>query len=55
MFGIFKKKSELEKLQSKYENLMKEAYSLSTSDRKKSDEKTYEAEEVMKQLIALKA
>jgi hypothetical protein len=50
MFGLFKKKSEKEKLQEQYEKLMKEAHSLSTSNRKLSDDKIYEAEEVMKQL-----
>ena len=50
MFGLFKKKTEKEKLQEKYEKLMKEAHSLSTSNRKLSDDKVYEAEEVMKVL-----
>lgn len=53
MFGLFKKKSEKEKLQEKYEKLLKEAYELSTVNRKLSDEKTFEAEAVMKQLEAL--
>ncbi|MEM6863633.1 MAG: Lacal_2735 family protein, partial [Bacteroidota bacterium] len=44
MFGLFKKKTEKEKLQEKYAKLMKEAHSLSTTDRKMSDQKTYEAE-----------
>ena len=35
MFGLFKKKSEVEKLQEKYEKLMKEAYQLSTSIEKR--------------------
>ena len=50
MLGLFKKKSEKEKLQHQYEKLMKEAYQLSTSNRKRSDQKIVEAEEVMKQL-----
>ncbi|MEM0931008.1 MAG: Lacal_2735 family protein [Bacteroidota bacterium] len=53
MFGLFKKKTEKEKLQEKYAKLMKEAHSLSTTDRKMSDQKTYEAEEVMKQIEKL--
>lgn len=53
MFGIFKKKSEKVKLQSQYEKLLKEAHSLSTTNRKMSDQKTFEAEEVMKQLEKL--
>ncbi|MDT0606307.1 Lacal_2735 family protein [Croceitalea rosinachiae] len=53
MFGLFKKKSEKEKLQQQYAKLLKEAHSLSTTNRKLSDQKTYEAEEVMKQLEKL--
>ena len=53
MLGLFKKKSEKEKLQFKYEKLMKEAYRLSTSNRKLGDQKIFEAEEVMKQLEKL--
>jgi hypothetical protein len=53
MFGLFKKKSEKEKLQGRYEELLKEAYTLSTTNRKMSDQKAYEAEEVMKQLEKL--
>ncbi len=54
MFGLFKKKSELEKLQEQYQKLMKEAFDLSKINRTKSDEKTAEAEEVMKKIDALK-
>ena len=50
MFGLFKKKTEKEKLQERYAKLMEEAYNLSTSNRKLSDEKVYEAEEVMKRI-----
>ena len=53
MFGIFKKKSEKEKLQDQYEKLLKEAHSLSTTNRKMRDQKVFEAEEVMKQLEKL--
>lgn len=53
MFGIFKKKTEKEKLQDKYAKLMKEAHTLSTSNRKLSDDKVYEAEQVLKQLEKL--
>ena len=53
MFGLFKKKSEKEKLQVQYKNLLKEAHQLSTTNRKMSDQKTFEAEEVMKQLEKL--
>lgn len=53
MFGLFKKTSEKEKLQKQYKKLLKEAHSLSTTNRKMSDQKVYEAEEVMKQLEKL--
>jgi len=53
MFGLFKKKTEKEKLQEKYQKLQKESFNLSTSNRKLSDQKAFEAEEVMKQLEKL--
>ena len=54
MFGLFKKKSEADKLQEKYKSLMKEAFELSKINRTKSDEKTAEAEEILKKIEALK-
>ena len=54
MFGLFKKKTEKEKLQEKYEKLLKESFELSTVNRQLSDIKAYDAEEVMKQLEKLK-
>lgn len=53
MFGLFKKKSEREKLQEKYESLQKEVFQLSTTNRKLSDQKAFEADQVMKQLEKL--
>ncbi|MDB9836005.1 MAG: hypothetical protein C7M88_01710 [Candidatus Arcticimaribacter sp.] len=53
MFGLFKKKTEVEKLQSKYEALLKEAFELSKINRSKSDQKTFEADEVYKQIEIL--
>ena len=53
MFGIFKKKTEVEKLQIKYKALLKEAYDLSKINRSKRDQKTFEAEEVYKQIEIL--
>lgn len=53
MFGIFKKKSEIEKLEDKYQKLLKEAYVLSTSSRRLSDSKTAEVNEVLKQIELL--
>lgn len=53
MFGLFNKKSEKEKLQAQYGKLMKEAHSLSTTNRKLSDTKIFEAEEIMKKIESL--
>jgi len=53
MFGLFKKKSEKEKLRILYEKLLKESYTLSTTNRKLSDQKAFEADEVMKQFEKL--
>ena len=53
MFGLFKKKSEKEKLQDEYKKLIEEAYRLSHTDRKASDLKTAEAEEILKKIEAL--
>lgn len=54
MFGLFKKKSEKDKLYEQYQKLLKESHSLSTTNRKLSDQKAYEAEEVMKKIETLK-
>lgn len=54
MFGLFKKKTEKEKLEEQYQKLQKASFDLSTTNRKLSDQKAYEAEEVMKQLEKLK-
>lgn len=53
MFGLFKKKSEVEKLELKYQQLLKEAYTLSTSNRTLSDQKTAEANAVLDQINRL--
>ena len=53
MFGLFKKKSEKEKLQVQYKKLLKQAHTLSATNRKLSDQKIFGAEEVMKQLEKL--
>lgn len=53
MFNLFKKKSNKEKLYAKYKKLMKEAHTLSTSNRKLSDQKVFEAEELMKEIERL--
>lgn len=54
MFNLFKKKSEVEKLQDKYKKLLAEAHSLSQRDRKAGDQKMAEAEEVGQQIEKLK-
>lgn len=51
--GLFKRKSEKEKLQAKYSKLIDEAYKLSHSDRRASDLKTAEADQVLKQMESL--
>ncbi|MBA6315950.1 Lacal_2735 family protein [Cellulophaga baltica] len=53
MFGLFKKKSEKHKLYETYQKLLQEAHKLSTTNRKLSDQKTYEAEEIMKKIEQL--
>ena len=53
MFGLFKKKTEKEKLQEKYRTLMEESYKLSHTDRTASDKKREEAEAVLKKIDAL--
>jgi hypothetical protein len=53
MFGLFKKKSEKEKLLEKYHKLNEEAFHLSRTNRAASDKKTAEASEILKQIDAL--
>lgn len=53
MFGLFKKKSEVEILQKKYEKLMADWHKLSSINRSESDEKYEEAERVLKQIETL--
>jgi hypothetical protein len=54
MFGLFRKKSKTEVLEEKYQNLLKESYKLSTINRKASDEKAAEADQVLKEIEHLK-
>lgn len=54
MFGLFKKKSEKDKLYEQYQKLTKEAHGISVINRKLSDQKAYEAEEIMKKIETLK-
>lgn len=54
MFGIFKRLTELEKLQNQYEKLMADWHRLSTTNRAQSDQKYAEAEKVLAKIEALK-
>lgn len=54
MFGLFKKKTEIEILQKKYAKLMEEAFELSKINRSDSDKKHAEAEDIMKRIDLLK-
>ncbi|WP_341228594.1 Lacal_2735 family protein [uncultured Arcticibacterium sp.] len=55
MFSIFKKKTEEEKLYAKYMSLLEEARNLSRSNRRMSDAKLMEAEEVLKKMDLVRA
>lgn len=55
MFGLFKKKSEVEKLQEQYKKLMEEGYKLQSINRSDSDQKYLEADNLLKKIEALKA
>lgn len=53
MFGLFKKKSEKEKLEEKYRKLIDESYKLSHTNRTASDQKAAEADAVLKQIESI--
>lgn len=53
MFSFFKKKSPKERLEKQYRALLTRAHELSSVDRKQSDAKMAEAEEIWKQIEAL--
>jgi hypothetical protein len=53
MFGLFKKSSPKEQLEKKYKDLMQQAHKYSTTNRKLSDQRVQEAEEVMQELERL--
>ena len=53
MFGLFKKKTETQKLEEEYKRLLEEAFRLSKTDRKASDRKQAEAEAVMAKIESL--
>ena len=54
MFGLFKKLSEVEKLQKKYEKLMADWHKLSTTNRAESDKKYAEAQTIADKIDKLK-
>lgn len=54
MFGLFKKKSEVEKLQETYKSLMEKAHKASHQNRAMADDLMAQAEEVAKKIDALK-
>lgn len=53
MFGLFKKKTEKEKLTAKYKKLMAEAHQLSQRDRKAGDAKLAEANAILEKIEVL--
>jgi len=55
MIGLFKKKSTSDKLRTKFQKLMEEAYSLSKINRTLSDQKYAEAHELQKQIDELES
>ncbi len=55
MFGIFKKKSELDKLQDQYKKKMKEGYDLQSINRSDSDQKYLEAQQILDKIEILEA
>lgn len=54
MFGLFKKKSKLDKLQDDYKKLLEESFKLSTTNRSESDKKQAEAQTILDQIDILK-
>lgn len=54
MLGLFKKKSETEKLEQKYKKLLKDAFELSRTNRIESDKKQAEAQEILEKIESLK-
>jgi hypothetical protein len=55
MFNLFKKKSEVDKLQDSYKKLMEEAYKLQSVNRSDSDQKYFEADAILKKIDEIKA
>lgn len=53
MFGLFKKKTDVEKLQDLYKIKMKEGFDLQSSNRAASDKKYQEAHDILNKIEAL--
>lgn len=53
MFGLFRKKTEREKLTAQYNKLMQEAFELSRINRTASDSKYAEADAIQKKMDSL--
>lgn len=53
MFGLFKKKTEVEKLRERYKELLEESYKLSHTNRIASDKKAAEAEDILQRIEGL--
>ncbi len=53
MFGLFRKKTEKEKLEARYYELIKKSYDLSHTNRADSDKAAAEAAELLKQIDSL--
>ncbi len=53
MFGLFKKKTELELLREQYKKLLEEAYQLSRTNRAAADKKSAEAAELLRRIESL--
>ncbi len=53
MFGLFKKKDPREELEKRYKELLAESFRLSTVNRKASDLKRAEAEELIEEMNKL--
>lgn len=53
MFGLFKKKSEVEKLQDLYKRLLEDAYKLQSINRSDSDQKYADADTILRKIELL--
>lgn len=53
MFGFFKKKTEVDRLNEAYKKCLEEAFKLSSIDRRESDKKYKEADDILKKIELL--